>query len=722
MRKERQLLLLLGLATRLLFIGHPSSVVFDEVHYANFISKYWRNQYVSDVHPPLGKLVFYLIFLIPRAFGEKREPKELYRIGDTYLDGPFSVAYLLLRSLSALSSVLLLIVTDEILVSSGLSHWDAFKGSLVFLFEPSFHSIHRLFMVDSLTHLSSALVLLCIMKMGAKKGGIDGRGKSIREGDGLDRASEREEYRRIDVSCGKRESVRKPESRRSRVFGSLPGRKTRLSAVLGVVFGVGLSIKWTLLFLVPSILLCFAIDFLIRTVEKPRSVFRPVYRVLLLFSVSTLVYALSFSINFFVEGVRDSPMSLSYRAEREFPEGFREGGLEMESGLVVHLLFETGYFVGTHSLVKEMGKDTSWVLEREGACYRLHSLNGCRVLAVTERSVVRGVEIGNCKREEEGSIEGDRDPSLWEIRESGNRFTVGMGGRCINESLVLGEAGVNMNILSEGKRASLPVDSACGKRSVPEKNLFHCTPRKVVPFGKSVPGNDKRSSSPFFESIPWRMSSCSLPEMKAVSILRTSRLEKKGVLGKMLEVNRKMLEINKSLKGSHPYASRPLDWLFPAKHLLMWSSEISEYLPSQHWKDSSFVILFVNHVSLSLATLSLPLLFLRAFSLDFFSLGWEKILLSAYVSSYLPFFFISRETYLHHYLSPLYPLLLSLILSVPPSVLSLLLLFSFTFFSITLPLSTGSAPFYEQCTLLALLGNRNLPCDSMRSLLDCVPA
>ncbi|KAJ9075271.1 Dolichyl-phosphate-mannose--protein mannosyltransferase 1 [Entomophthora muscae] len=50
-------LAVVGLLVRLFHISHPDSVVFDEVHFGGFASKYITRNYFFDVHPPLAKLM-----------------------------------------------------------------------------------------------------------------------------------------------------------------------------------------------------------------------------------------------------------------------------------------------------------------------------------------------------------------------------------------------------------------------------------------------------------------------------------------------------------------------------------------------------------------------------------------------------------------------------------------------------------------------------------------
>ncbi len=50
------ILLILGFATRFLWIQHPNKVVWDEQHFCNFTKGYLEGKYFFDIHPPLGKL------------------------------------------------------------------------------------------------------------------------------------------------------------------------------------------------------------------------------------------------------------------------------------------------------------------------------------------------------------------------------------------------------------------------------------------------------------------------------------------------------------------------------------------------------------------------------------------------------------------------------------------------------------------------------------------
>jgi dolichyl-phosphate-mannose--protein O-mannosyl transferase len=55
------LMLLVALFTRFYLLPQPGGVVFDESHFGRFTNQYTARTYFFDIHPPLGKLVFWLM-------------------------------------------------------------------------------------------------------------------------------------------------------------------------------------------------------------------------------------------------------------------------------------------------------------------------------------------------------------------------------------------------------------------------------------------------------------------------------------------------------------------------------------------------------------------------------------------------------------------------------------------------------------------------------------
>ena len=91
---------LLGFFVRLFRIYQPSSVVFDEVHFGGFASKYIKGKFFMDVHPPLAKLLITLAGWVAGFDGEF----DFKDIGKDYLEP--GVPYVAMRLLPALCGVL----------------------------------------------------------------------------------------------------------------------------------------------------------------------------------------------------------------------------------------------------------------------------------------------------------------------------------------------------------------------------------------------------------------------------------------------------------------------------------------------------------------------------------------------------------------------------------------------------------------------------------------
>ncbi|KAG6861432.1 hypothetical protein C0995_000272 [Termitomyces sp. Mi166 len=114
------ILVLVAAGVRLFRLSKPHSVVFDEVHFGKFASKYIKTQYFVDVHPPLAKL---LITLAAFVFGYDGQ-FDFKEIGKIYEHVPYvgmrmvpatlgvatvPLAYLTLRALDCRATTALLV-------------------------------------------------------------------------------------------------------------------------------------------------------------------------------------------------------------------------------------------------------------------------------------------------------------------------------------------------------------------------------------------------------------------------------------------------------------------------------------------------------------------------------------------------------------------------------------------------------------------------------------
>jgi dolichyl-phosphate-mannose-protein mannosyltransferase len=132
---------LVAAGVRLYKISQPNSVVFDEVHFGKFASRYIKTRYFVDVHPPLAKL---LITLAGFVFGYNGD-FDFKDIGKVYDSVPY-VAMRMVPALLGIATVPLAYLTLRIMdckVTTSL------LGALFIVFENGMVTQSRHILLDS---------------------------------------------------------------------------------------------------------------------------------------------------------------------------------------------------------------------------------------------------------------------------------------------------------------------------------------------------------------------------------------------------------------------------------------------------------------------------------------------------------------------------------------------------------------------------------------------
>ncbi|KXT10656.1 hypothetical protein AC579_6349 [Pseudocercospora musae] len=140
-----------ALVVRLFRIYQPSSVVFDEVHFGGFASKYIKGKFFMDVHPPLAKLLITLAGWLA-GFDGNFDFKD---IGKDYLEP--NVPYVAMRLLPALCGVLAVPTMFLTLKAIGCRTVTAALGAGLLTFENGFVTQSRLILLDSPLVIFTAL-------------------------------------------------------------------------------------------------------------------------------------------------------------------------------------------------------------------------------------------------------------------------------------------------------------------------------------------------------------------------------------------------------------------------------------------------------------------------------------------------------------------------------------------------------------------------------------
>lgn len=143
--------------TRFYKLPYPQKVVFDETHFGGFAKNYYDGEFFVDVHPPLGKLLFYGIAVL---FGWNGE-FGFNAIGDTF---DKNVPYIAMRGISAASGVVLPVLAYLICrVSACRPVVAAFAGFLL-IFENLTATQTRFILLDGPLLAFLALSVFCYQK------------------------------------------------------------------------------------------------------------------------------------------------------------------------------------------------------------------------------------------------------------------------------------------------------------------------------------------------------------------------------------------------------------------------------------------------------------------------------------------------------------------------------------------------------------------------------
>ncbi|KAL4894150.1 Dolichyl-phosphate-mannose-protein mannosyltransferase-domain-containing protein [Aspergillus ambiguus] len=153
--KALTLLTLIAAVVRLFRIYQPSSVVFDEVHFGGFATKYIKGRFFMDVHPPLAKLLITLAGWLA-GFDGSFDFKE---IGKDYLEP--GVPYVAMRMLPAVMGLLTVPIMFLTLKAAGCRSSAAALGAGAVIFENGLVTQSRLILLDSPLVFFTSLTALC---------------------------------------------------------------------------------------------------------------------------------------------------------------------------------------------------------------------------------------------------------------------------------------------------------------------------------------------------------------------------------------------------------------------------------------------------------------------------------------------------------------------------------------------------------------------------------
>ncbi|XP_073942009.1 protein O-mannosyltransferase rt [Choristoneura fumiferana] len=150
-------LLVVALCTRLYNLEEPKYIVFDELHYGRYVSLYTKGIFFFDAHPPLGKQ---LLYLAGRAAGYDGN-FTFDRIGSPYSDNvPISA----LRLVPAVAGSLLVAASYYLMLEMCTYHWTAVLAALLVLFENCLLAQSRFMLLECIQILFGLCGILFALK------------------------------------------------------------------------------------------------------------------------------------------------------------------------------------------------------------------------------------------------------------------------------------------------------------------------------------------------------------------------------------------------------------------------------------------------------------------------------------------------------------------------------------------------------------------------------
>lgn len=135
-------ILILSLATRFAFFGHPAETVFDEVHFGKYIDSYSTGEYYFDIHPPLGKM---MIAGASKLGGYQAGDFTFDDIGTKYQNN----VYKTMRAIPSLAGALLPLVIYLLALQLGFTRNGAALAAVLTIFENGLITQSRFILMDS---------------------------------------------------------------------------------------------------------------------------------------------------------------------------------------------------------------------------------------------------------------------------------------------------------------------------------------------------------------------------------------------------------------------------------------------------------------------------------------------------------------------------------------------------------------------------------------------
>lgn len=606
-----------GLYVRLQNLGHPNSVVFDEVHFGGFAKKYIKGAFFMDVHPPLAKMLFAAVGSIAGFKGDF----DFAHIGDVF---PASVPYVVMRAFSAVLGLGTVFLCYLTLRASGVRPVVAFVTAFSLLVENSFVTISRYILLDAPLMFFIAAAIYAFKKF------------EIQQAFTLN-------YFRLLLLC---------------------------SLALGMAF----SSKWVGLFTIAWVGVCCLIHmwFLIGDLSvSPKAVWKhAISRASLLLGVPITLYLFVFSIHFNVlsnDGDGSAFMTSGFRAGLAGSLVPRQTTAQVGYGSRVSIrhVNTRGGYLHSHNHVYPTGSK-----QQQITLYPHLDTNNEWLIEPYNRSIpeefvqlkdgdkVRLVHVNSKRRlhsHDEKPPVSERD---WQKEVSCYGYD-GFGGDANDDWIFEVVKHKTKGIAQKEIRS---IETIFRLRHAMTGHYLFSSEVKLPSWGfeqqeVTAAGQGARPLT------HWYIETNNADERLPAEKREVARYQPLTFFEKLIESHKTMWKINQGLTSHHNWQSSPQEWPLLLRGINYWGKDHTQVYflgnPWVWWTASAALVAFIIHVCTSLLKWQTGKLIAKSknvyhynYQVSTYFLGW--------LIHYAPFYIMGRQLFLHHYLPSQYFAILGL--------------------------------------------------------------
>ncbi|KDQ14229.1 glycosyltransferase family 39 protein [Botryobasidium botryosum FD-172 SS1] len=608
------LVVVLAAFVRLYKLSEPNSVVFDEVHFGKFASKYIKTRYYVDVHPPLAKLLITLVSVISGYDGNF----DFKDIGKIYADVP----YVMMRALPAVMGLAVVPLTYLTLRGLDCRATTALLGSVLVAFENSLITQSRLILLDSPLIFFTSLSTFCWV-------GFSNEDKA------------------------------EPFTEQWWFWLTLTG----------LSLGAVVSCKWVGLFTIALVGLCTIrqLWLLLGDMRVPPRLFVKHFcaRALCLIVLPITFYMAMFEIHFLIlqnSGEGDGFMSSEFQHTlqgRGMADTFADVAIGSEVTLR-HVNTQGGY-LHSHphnypggsqqqqiTLYPHRDDNNNWIIRN---ALEEKNTSSTDLVYLTPGMTVRFDHISTNKRLHSHDVRPPISEVDFQNEVSGYGFE-GFEGDANDNWIVEIESGDRKDPESKKRLRTL---RTYFRLRHPLTGCYLFSHKVKLPewgFEQQEVTCNKNAVKP---NSLWVIETNSHPNLPPDAEKVNYRIP--GFLAKFLELQRVMWDTNAGLTDRHVYDSRPLSWPFLKRGINFWVKDHRQiYLlgnPFIWWSGTAAVLAYA-------AVRGFLVIRAQRGYKDFLNTGVVKadqlcgFLFLGWALHYLPFFLMERQLFLHHYLPALY--------------------------------------------------------------------